>query len=333
MNKPRTISDFRSIGKRKISRKPSAKRAVRQQWESVPTTADEAKALHDARSNRKMADYKRTNKPTWRSIVDADNAFQHGKYSGITIIPVGKLSLPSSVDWPRAKNWRSPSATSGKTWERRVSVKPRGGWTSYEYEHHIESWGVVSPTGSKLYYQIHHASGLRKGVLKAPRGWKWNVDANGIRLRTKATNSGMADYHPSASEILNCSLPQLRKLARDNQAKRKALLAEFAKKEKAKQESQEAAERAIKRAESEGATVCLADSLRAGNCLAGTQQWASRHGFDFNRHYKPSDVLAKANGDTHRVALVVNVALRRHKLEMERGYADLEDHQIKGTTR
>jgi Arc/MetJ-type ribon-helix-helix transcriptional regulator len=93
------------------------------------------------------------------------------------------------------------------------------------------------------------------------------------------------------------------------------------------QERKEACAR-IRRAEKEGCLVCLADSLKAGNCRGGSESWARRHGIDPMAHTLPSVLLAKANGEYRRVSLVVTVALRRHEREMRQGYADLSEHYV-----
>ena len=150
--------------------------------------------------------------------------------------------------------------------------------------------------------------------IKAPRGYRWDVDKNGLLLRAKSDRR--ADYHPTATELLG-PVAAIVATLKENFATRKAARAK---------EAQRLA--AIRRAETEGATVCLRDSVRAGNCLAGSLTWAQRHGLDPSRHYRPSEVLSLANGDAHRVALVVTLALKRHREEMERGFAVLADHQV-----
>lgn len=154
--------------------------------------------------------------------------------------------------------------------------------------------------------------------IKAPRGYRWDVDKNGLLLRAKSDRR--ADYHPTATELLG-PIAAIVGTLKENFATRKAA----ARAARAKEAQRLAA---IRRAEAEGATVCLRDSVRAGNCLAGSLTWAQRHGLDSSRHYRPSEVLSLANGDAHLVALVVTLALKRHREEMDRGFAVLADHQV-----
>lgn len=153
--------------------------------------------------------------------------------------------------------------------------------------------------------------GSKRHEIKAPRGYRWDVDENGLYLRGRA-----GDYHPTASELLAGGKEIARKL-RKNAAIRKA------ERKKAKQQKA-----AIQKAEKEGATVCLRDSLNAGNCRPGSVNWAKRHGIDPQKHYTPSRLLSLANGDASRVALVVSVALRRHRQEMDRGFSELAYHRV-----
>lgn len=149
--------------------------------------------------------------------------------------------------------------------------------------------------------------------IKAPRGYRWDIDSNGLFLRSR-TNSN-ADYHPTATELLG-SIRDVVASLKDNLQRRKDAT------KKAKQQKQ-----VVKKAEAEGATVCLRDSIRAGNCSAGSQNWARNNGLNPARHYQPTEILSLANGDASRVAIVIAVAMKRHREEMKRGYAHLSDHR------
>ena len=149
--------------------------------------------------------------------------------------------------------------------------------------------------------------------IPAPRGWRWDIDANGLRLRS--CSNARIDYHPTASELLG-DVRELPKLAHANATQRRKQRARTAKEQ-----------RIIRDADKNGLAVCLADSVRAGNCIAGSTNWAARHGFDPRRHYSPAELLASANGDTGRVAIVVLTAARRHLREMAAGICNLADHR------
>jgi hypothetical protein len=155
--------------------------------------------------------------------------------------------------------------------------------------------------------------------IKAPAGYHWGVDDHGLCL-IESNTVRHDKYHPSGSDLLWTDPPGLARVLRETNATRRRVAAE-------EKQTAEQRARAIRRAEREGATVCLADSLRAGNCRAGTESWARSHKLDTRCHYTPSQLLA-LTGEPDRVALVVTVALRRHKAELARGYALLAEHQV-----
>ena len=132
-------------------------------------------------------------------------------------------------------------------------------------------------------------------------------DANGLRLVI-----GPDDYHPSEYELRKWDVAGWVAKIQANAATRKRL----------------AAEREAESADIAGVWVCLADSLRAGNCRAGTEQFAIRHGLDLRRHYRASQILAQANGDEGRVRLAIKAACIRTHIECERGYSLLSEHYV-----
>jgi hypothetical protein len=91
----------------------------------------------------------------------------------------------------------------------------------------IESWALVHPKRLKFYLDGNLS------IIKAPRGYRWDADANGLRLVGR-----LGDYHPSATDLLDGSF--LAKL-RENAATRR--------KERAKSRKQLSM---VKRAEREG---------------------------------------------------------------------------------
>lgn len=172
----------------------------------------------------------------------------------------------------------------------------------------VESWARVHSL--RIEYHLHG----RVATIPAPRGYRWDSDANGLVLVGRA-----GDYHPTASELIDAAGDKCRGLIaklKENAAIRKVAA------KKAKQQL-----KMVRRAEREGARICLADSLRAGNCRAGSTNWARNHNLDPAQHYKPTQVLALANGDASRVAIVAAAAIRRHQQEMQRGYCELAEHK------
>lgn len=144
-----------------------------------------------------------------------------------------------------------------------------------------------------------------------PRGYRWKRDSLGLLIADRKGN----DFHPTASDLMEGIKHCIVQL-KENAARRKA--------ENAKTRREL---RMVRRAEREGARVCMADSLRAGNCYAGSQAWAINHKIDPQEHIKPSRLLEIANGDTSRIAIVIGQAIRRHRSEMIQGFCELARHR------
>lgn len=224
---------------------------------------------------------------------------------------------------PRRKNWESPAAVD--EWWQTTHIREvdhgryssRCTYTHYTYEPQVGSFAFLTSSGMVYVYRG------QKYRFRNTHGYKWGKDANGLRLYRVAKPTD--DYHPDSSDLIGpdgkrATLRSLTAIVRDNAKVRNDVAA------RARAEKRRAKD-AVQKAQREGCHVCVADSLRAGNCKAGTVNWAQRHGLDVSRHYEPSKVMDLANGDLPRVALVVSVALRRHREEMQRGFCVLDDHR------
>lgn len=271
------------------------------------------------------------NKARERSAMRPHDPTQHGKVNVHLIqgrhrrmIPLGTGTAVNDYverlkDYPqhrRKRRWGSPESSLIGCFVRTEDegrYSSRCTWTKVTYHPMIRSYGWIDREG-RLAVRFADLP-LRR--IKAPHGYRWDKDRNGFRLVANRNND--ADYHPTASDLLSMTPRQIAAELRENYTRREA-------QRKLAREEQRRAKNAVKRAEKEGCRVCLTDSLRAGNCEAGTRYWASRHGLNAANHYRPSEVLDLANGDVRRVALVVDVALRRHRQEMARGHALLADH-------
>lgn len=244
-----------------------------------------------------------------------------------TTIPLGSLTgqwrQPLNriqYDNARKQNWESVRATKGPTQLQtnahgRYSSRVR--YTKYTYTPLIQSYGVA--TGKTLYLTYDG----QRHTFRAPRGYQWRRDENGIKLQSNSNRE--VDYHPTVADIVAGNKYLVAKLKSNYRQRQETakLQRQQARKIKEKEQHYLAA---IKRAEKEGAMVCFADSIRAGNCVPGTERFAERHHLDRHQHYRPTELLRLANGDAARVALTITVALKRHKEEMARGYALLADH-------
>jgi len=307
----------------KLYGKPSAIRHFRKiiKAHRHGRTPQEMLDLHNQRAENKPG----TPEPSLVRWIATRQTSNVAAPSNVRAIPLGSHSpngIAACTD-NRKKNFRTPKATLLRS---RIDTHDLGryssrcSYTHYEYTQRVESWGAV--IGNNLYYRVDAADGLRSGICKAPRGFRWDIDANGIRIVSRT--DARCDYHPTAADLIGTGVPKLAEAAKRNLAIRREQAA-LAREEK---KNQQRAIALIRQAEREGATVCLADSVRAGNCRAGTENWARNHGLDPQKHYAPSKLSAIANGDGARVAIVIATAIRRHRTEMARGYAELSDHRI-----
>ncbi len=237
------------------------------------------------------------------------------------------LTVYDAPENRRKKNWESPRANDTKFMSYVHEVN-HGRYSSgcrynrYTYRLIITSYAWVDHN-KRLAFQFS-TNKVRR--IKAPFGYFWDIDLHGVRLVSRGDRR--TDYHVNASDLLDLTPRQIAAKLRGNETVRKA------ERKKARQEAAERRKRNIKEsrvirnAEKEGAHVCLLDSLKVGHCKVGTISWIRQHQLNPDLHYKPTQLLRIANGDQKRVALVVAYSLRRHRKEMERGYADLNDHVL-----
>jgi hypothetical protein len=190
--------------------------------------------------------------------------------------------------------------------------KPRTG-DHARYDVYVMSIAWIDRSTGLLHYIREYPENLSPGkrqvVVGAAAGCRWDIDDNGLRLLDVATGD---DYHPSDEELLRCNPSQtcvyeLRRNAEKRRAEKAAAVAEAA--------------------AAEGVMVCLADSIRAGNCRTGSESFAARHQLDPRRHYHARELASIANGDSGRVRLAISSAVRRHMHEMAQGFCALADHR------
>lgn len=188
-------------------------------------------------------------------------------------------------------------------WSKGVN-KPRG--VRAVHDNFVRSFGLIGDGGRVLEYVVHETVGR----VELPDGYAWGVDTSG--LRAFRVSCPADDYHISAVDLLGAD-PGAAIVQRleDNRARRELM---------------RAAE-ACKAASDAGVFVCLADSLRAGNCREGTLAFSRRHGLDPARHYEAPELLAIANGEASRVRLAVTAARLRHVRELQAGVCRLSDHR------
>lgn len=174
-------------------------------------------------------------------------------------------------------------------------------------ESYYRSFAVPSPDGGTVAVAIH----TTEYALSAPSGYRWGIDANGLRLVDVTTPD--SDYHPSASECWHAredgGAALVAAIVRNVETRRRDAEID------ARNAQEKAARRAVLLAESDGVCVGLCDSITGGNCGAGSRAWATAHGLDPSRYYRASRLLAAGNGEYQRVRRAVLAAIRRQRAE------------------
>lgn len=298
-NNPVTISDFRKLGKRRLAGK----------------TPQEAYDLHQKRKKEKERVAKATSVANWLRLGRKSEI----RPNGVRLFPLESgIDYSQVVDDPRKKRWAGSLATYTTSWIKSVDCgrySSRCTYTKYDHYRCIESWGYL--TNGKLYYRVDTGNGLRSGFLSAPRGWRFDKDENGLKIVSK---DGKKDYHPINTDFYTGNNREITKRLTEKAKKNYET-----RREAESRLSQE--KRLFREADKMGVLVCLKDSILAGNCVAGSTNWCSIHGIDPTGHIRPAKLLASANGDYRRVAIVVAQAIRRHRREMEQGFCNLEEHR------
>lgn len=229
-----------------------------------------------------------------RLSVDSDTARRHG----VKLVLRGKDASVIST--------KSPSHfvhCDGETeWKNGRAVK----YTRATNNNYFRSLAIIAGP-----HELHYVCHETRYTILLPVGFTWGIDGNGLR----AVMTGTADdYHPSSAELIHeCCVP-----------------GSIAHKIRANREERQkwAAQHAAELADIAGVFVCLADSLRAGNCRQGTIVFAERHGLDIRKHYEALDLLAKANGDESRVRIAITAARIRHERETANGFCSIADHTV-----
>ena len=201
----------------------------------------------------------------------------------------------AKISYPRRRNW-DPPEPGDRTSVRDINngrYSSRYTYTRWTYLPILKSFALISRWGGGAILYRHHNGSF---FVPAPRGWYWNADENGLRLVSRS--SPKADFHPD-SEDLRKGARHLLHRAVVLRAQRRAEAA------KARRE------KLFLLRHSKGVRVGLQDSLTAGNCPAGSLEFARRHGLDPKGYYAPAKLL-QMDPNNERVKLVIAVAARRH---------------------
>ena len=311
--KPSTLSDFKKIPvKYRQGKNPS-----------------ELLDLHNSRIY-----HPRIKTYSLMKFIDSDYDNNFRPRNCITI-PIG-TQLPSYI--PRIYDHKKKNYTNLQACFKPSHLKTNshGRYSSrckyerFSYTPMIQSFGYMINKNT-LYFRTDTDQGIISRTIKAPRGFHFAIDHLGFKIQSNSTKS--MDYHFTAIDLLPYAIKKndyksgqlLVAIAKSNyQARKKANL-----KSAIFSTDPEKVKRVIKEAERLQVQVSIVDSIKAGNCLSGTQIWAMRNRLSTSNHYQIQSIFDKlddANKD--RVKLVILRAIERTKQELERGYSLLQDHYM-----
>lgn len=278
--KPQTLTDFRRLGKKRLNGR----------------TPEEAKRIHDAR----------------KSVINKENISLQNwlrqsnrlKRDDVVLITLSELSIPKPKKYPRVKRWRATIPTYSQTRELCYDCgkySSRCSYTKYDYQHEVECFAVL--IGNNCYYRING----RGGFLFAPKGWKFSSKPipGTSKNRLAIVNRRGDEYHPDSAEIESGMTGRsMASIARKNAEKRRAI----------KRESEKNKKDFLANIKCVGVTI--RDSMRAGNCAAGTLEFA-RNSLDYRHEHDNiyqnvrADLLAKIAPSNERVSNAIKSAFDR----------------------
>ena len=285
---PRTISDFRRLGKAKLGGR----------------SAQEAKALHDCRQQAS-----RERRPSVSHFILQGNTGQYP--ANIAVIPLGCHDSGIKKD-SRKRNWERDTASIERTQFMEINngrYSSRCHYTHWTYRYNVECWGaIISP--QKMYIRYTSEGKVKSRIIQAPRGWRWSINSRGIYI---VDTSGKKDYHPT----IYCLLQGVKYLTSQAKANYKKRTESIRKAREEKKFPQKLA--------ALGVYLCLADGIASGSCQAGIKRWASSHGLDIKRHYLPQTILkfAEDEDQKRRAMAAMYCSLKRHERELAQGFCSI----------
>ena len=204
----------------------------------------------------------------------------------------------------------------------------------YSYTPMIQSFGYMI-NKTTMYFKTDSDQGIISRTIKAPRGFHFAIDHLGFKIQSNSIKS--MDYHLTALDLLPYAIKKndyksgqlLVAIAKSNYKERKQVNL----KSDIFSPDPKKVNKVIREAERLQVQISIVDSVKAGNCLAGTQVWAMRNKMNTNGHYQIQSIFSKlddANKD--RVKLVILRAIERTKQELARGYSLLQDHCLEYQT-
>ena len=312
-NNPRTLSDFKAI-------KPMHRNGL---------TPLQMLAKH----NYRLANFRfKDNKPLSLITFIKSNYAMEELPRQCRLIPIGssRSNFLERIHNTRKKNYQEPEPifSSSKLFTNDLGRYSKScTYKKYSYTPMIQSFGYLINKNT-MYIRIDSNRGVISRLISSPWGYHFSSDSNGLKLQSNSIRA--MDYHFTALDlILGNSQKQpmkeiVRKCKANYQTRKQAKLESNIFSDDPKQVN-----KVIREAERLKVQISIVDSLKAGNCRAGTQVWARSNHMNTSKHYQIQSIYDKLDDENKdRVKLVILKAIERTKQELARGFSLLQDHYL-----
>ena len=216
---------------------------------------------------------------------------------------------------PRLQNWGTSQPHCDMR-QKHVAVREvdhgnyssRCRYTRMSYHASVRCCGRVTSRRLLWYY------GSDCTVFLAPRGWFFGRDDSGLFIARNGDHRVGHRYHFD-SDDLHAGIRALTAAARNHRHRQQQAAKELALKKRLQDP------KLVRQALRLGVWVTFADSLRSGNCGAGTQRFCADFGLDPRRAY-PVDVVQRisAGQRNFQVQRAIDAAVQRSVEDLMRGY-------------
>ena len=191
-----------------------------------------------------------------------------------------KAHLICKEHHPHKKNISNAQANF-KTFTDVQSFEYKGRFSGYggsNFIPQVKSYGTIDKTGELLAVIVRE----KNNYIKAAPGYFWDIDEIGVKLVKISKNGKTAEYHIDSDEALS-NFSNVRSQLNKMAARRKAQI-KIAKEHELKMTA---------KIQKSTAFISLNDSIKAGNCRAGTIHFCNKVGLDATKQYLLKDAVKK----------------------------------------
>lgn len=240
----------------------------------------------------------------------------------VVVIPLGNEGYAQAKKYgkeryPRRQNWDRPEASASTYVYTRSHGRysRRCTFTKLSYQVCYRSCGLASTRRLLVFF------GDTRRILLAPRGWRFGRDEIGLYFVRRNETRINYRYHFNSDDCQ--TIAALRRAALDHEQRQR----DWARQKRENQRRDKLRDKLRAQAQTLGVYVTIGDSIRAGNCAAGTRRWATDHGLDYRQHCR-AEVLRRAaeidGSSEFQVGRAIEVATERTIDDLIRGYCTLK---------